>query len=88
MNKENLKVNELARGGLKPVFELYRGLWGSPLFFYIYIYNGGGGGGGGGSRRPITTQPQHTQIANNMPYLNTECLVFFLPWWLYDVIWC
>ncbi len=29
------------------VFELYRGLWGSPLFFF-FITGGGGGGGGGG----------------------------------------
>ncbi len=28
---------------LHAVFELYRGLWGSPLFFYIYITGGGGG---------------------------------------------
>ncbi len=28
-----------------PVFELYRGLWGSPLAFCFVFYNGGGGGG-------------------------------------------
>ncbi len=31
----------------QPVFELYRGLWGSPLVFFFYNGTGGGTGGGG-----------------------------------------
>ncbi len=42
------------------------------------------GGRGNGAFAQLVDVDQLNIIANNMPYLNTECLVFFLPWWLYD----
>ncbi len=60
-----------------PVFELYRGLWGSPLFFFFFFFFITGGGGGGVVRLRVPQKRTYNDLQRYTP-ATSVCTTCFM----------